>query len=150
MLRIFDQYRGLRRELYILFWGRVVTNMGALIWPMMTLILTGKLGYTSGEASSLMLLVGVFMLPCTMIGGKLADRLNKKNLIVVCDLVTVTGFLICGILPLRRSSVVILAISQIFAQMEWPSYDALVANLSTPEQREKNFTDMMKIALGAV
>ena len=43
----FKQYMGLRKEMYILFWGRVVTNMGALVWPMMTLILKNKLGYSA-------------------------------------------------------------------------------------------------------
>lgn len=78
-LNIFKQYKGLRPELYILFWGRVVTNMGALIWPMLTLILKNKLGYTAGEAANLILLVGIFMLPATLLGGRMADRFNKKN-----------------------------------------------------------------------
>ena len=30
-----NQYRGLKREIYVLFYGRVVTSMGAVIWPMM-------------------------------------------------------------------------------------------------------------------
>ena len=46
-MNLFKQYAGLRRELYIVFWGRVVTNMGALIWPMMTLILKNKLGIST-------------------------------------------------------------------------------------------------------
>ena len=37
--KMFGQYRGMRRELYILFWGKAATNMGAMIWPMLTLIL---------------------------------------------------------------------------------------------------------------
>ena len=139
-MKIFSQYRGLRRELYILFWGRVVTNMGALIWPMMTLILTEKLGYTPGQASTVMLVVGSFMLPATLAGGKLADKLNKKYLIVVCDLVTVIGYILSGLLPLTRFTVVILAVAGIFAQLEWPSFDALVANLSTPEERERAYS----------
>ena len=139
-MNLFSQYRGLRKELYILFWGRVVTNMGALIWPMMTLILTNKLGYTPGQASTLMLVVGAFMLPATLAGGKLADRLNKKYLIVVCDLVTVIGYLICGLVPMNRYTVIVLAISGVFAQLEWPSFDALVANLSTPEERERAYS----------
>ena len=114
--------------------------MGALIWPMMTLILTNKLGYTPGQASTLMLVVGSFMLPATLMGGKLADKLNKKYLIVICDMVTVIGYITCGLLPMNRFSVVILAISGIFAQLEWPSFDALVANLSTPEERERAYS----------
>ncbi len=31
--KMFGQYRGMRRELYILFWGKAATNMGAMIWP---------------------------------------------------------------------------------------------------------------------
>lgn len=42
--KMFGQYRGMRRELYILFWGKAATNMGAMIWPMLTLILSNKLG----------------------------------------------------------------------------------------------------------
>ncbi len=38
-----NQYRGLKREIYVLFYGRVVTSMGAVIWPMMTLILSNKM-----------------------------------------------------------------------------------------------------------
>ena len=30
-MKFIRQYLGMRKELYILFWGRVVTNMGALI-----------------------------------------------------------------------------------------------------------------------
>ena len=50
-LKLFDMYRGLRREMYILFYGRIVTNMGALIWPMLTLILTVKIGMTAAQAA---------------------------------------------------------------------------------------------------
>ena len=32
---MFGQYGGLRRELYVLFWGKAATNMGAMIWPML-------------------------------------------------------------------------------------------------------------------
>lgn len=41
---LLSQYRGLRKELYILFIGRIMTNMGSMIWPMFTLILNRKLG----------------------------------------------------------------------------------------------------------
>ena len=68
------QYMGLRKELYIIFWGRVVTNMGALIWPMLTLILKNKMGMSASEIASLLLLLGCVQLPCMILGGKLADR----------------------------------------------------------------------------
>ncbi len=150
-MKLLNQYRGLRRELYIVFWGRVVTAMGGLIWPMLTLILKNKLGYSAKEVANLMILVGIILLPCTLIGGKLADRFNKKNIIVICDLVTVAGYLLCAVLPMSRFLVVIFCISGIFAQIESPSYDTLVANLSTQEERERAYSlNYMGMNLGLV
>ena len=39
---LFSQYRGLRKEVYILFFGRIVTNMGSMVWPMLTMILKDR------------------------------------------------------------------------------------------------------------
>lgn len=139
-MKFIRQYLGLRRELYIVFWGRVVTNMGALIWPMMTLILKSKLGFSASEIAALLLLLGFAQLPCTLIGGKLADRFNKRNIIIVCDLVTVISYFICACLPMSTHLIWILALAAIFAQMEWPSYDALVADLSTSADRERAYS----------
>ena len=145
------QYMGLRKELYIIFWGRVVTNMGALIWPMMTLILKNKLGYSASQVAGIMMILGFVQLPCTLIGGKLADRFSKRNIIIVCDLVTVVSYFICGFLPIDRKMIPLLAIAALFAQMEWPSYDALVADLSSINDRERAYSlNYLGLNLGLV
>ena len=38
-MKFIQQYKNLSKEIYILFFGRVVTSMGSLIWPLLTLIL---------------------------------------------------------------------------------------------------------------
>ena len=124
-MKYLQQYMGLRRELYILFWGRVVTNMGALIWPMMTLILKNKLGYSASQIAGILLVLGMIQLPCTLIGGKLADHFNKRNLIILCDMVTVISYFICAFVPMSGKLIPILALAAIFAQMEWPSYSII-------------------------
>lgn len=139
-MKYIRQYMGMRKELYILFWGRVVTNMGALIWPMMTLILKNKLGYSAVQIAAILMILGFVQLPFTLIGGKLADRFNKRNLIIVCDLVTVVSYFICAFLPMSEKLIPLLALAAIFAQMEWPSYDALVADLSSAEDRDRAYS----------
>ena len=79
--KMFGQYRGLRRELYVLFWGKAATNMGAMIWPMLTLILSNKLGMDAGEIAKITISMGIVQFPVNLIGGKLADHCNKKKLI---------------------------------------------------------------------
>ena len=76
---MFGQYRGMRRELYILFWGKAATNMGAMIWPMLTLILSNKLGMNAQEIAKITIAMGVVQFPANLLGGKLADCCNKKK-----------------------------------------------------------------------
>ena len=76
--KMFGQYRGLRRELYVLFWGKAATNMGAMIWPMLTLILSNKLGMDAGEIAKITISMGIVQFTVYLIGGKLADHCNKK------------------------------------------------------------------------
>lgn len=99
-MHFFSQYRGLRRENYVLFFGRIVTNMGSMVWPMLTMILNQKLGMSAGNIAILTAVFGILMMPATLFGGKLADRLNKKNIIIVGDIVSVVCYILCGAVPL--------------------------------------------------
>ena len=137
---IFSQYKGLRKELYILLIGRVMTNMGSMIWPMFTLILNQKLGLNATVIAACVIIYSMVSLPISLIGGKLADRLNKKNIIVVCDLVSIASFIYCSIVPVTLSSIIVFSVASLFQTVEWPSYDALVADFSTSKDREKAYS----------
>ncbi|SJZ83018.1 MFS transporter [Anaerorhabdus furcosa] len=137
---MFSHYKGLRREMYVLFFGRIVTNMGALIWPMLTLILTNKLGYSASQVATIMLVMTLIQIPFTLIGGKLADHFNKRNIIIFCDLITVTCYFILGFIEVSFAFVVLFFVAGLFASIEWPCYDALVADLSTSKDREKAYS----------
>lgn len=140
--KMFGQYRGMRRELYILFWGKAATNMGAMIWPMLTLILSNKLGMNAQEIAKITIAMGVVQFPANLLGGKLADCCNKKKLIIICDLVTVICYLTAAVLPVSMAQILLFFTAGIFQTMENPSYDALVADLSTSENREKAYSLM--------
>lgn len=135
--KFIGQYRNLPREIYVLFWGRIVTCMGSLIWPLMTLILKNKLGYSATAIAFITMVMGVVQFPMLLLGGKLADSRNRKHIIVVCDLVTVLCYVIAGLIPLSNTSIVLFYIAGVFATIEGPSYDALVADLSDSESRER-------------
>ena len=138
--KFIGQYRNLPREIYVLFWGRIVTCMGSLIWPLMTLILKNKLGYSATAIAFITMVMGVVQFPMLLLGGKLADSRNRKHIIVVCDLVTVLCYVIAGLIPLSNTSIVLFYIAGVFATIEGPSYDALVADLSDSESREKAYS----------
>ncbi len=48
---LFNQYRGLRREIYTLSFGTMVTHLGSMVWPIMTMILGQKLGVSAADIS---------------------------------------------------------------------------------------------------
>ena len=66
MKNIITQYSGLKREIYVLFVGKMVTAMGSFVWPMLTFLLTTKLGFTDGVATLLIATAGLVSLPMAL------------------------------------------------------------------------------------
>ena len=141
-LSFLSQYRGLRKEIYVLFFGRVVTNLGAMVWPMLTMIMSQKLGMNASTIAVVMVLAGIVMVPANMAGGKLADNYNKKRIIVGFDIVSIVCYIICGLVPLSYVTIGLFFIAGIGQNLEGPSYNALLADLSTTADREKAYSLM--------
>ena len=139
-MNLLSEYRGLRRELYILFIGRMMTNMGSMIWPMFTLILSKKLGLSAGTIATYMLIFSLVALPMNLIGGKLADKYSKKNIIVICDLISIGSYIYCSLVEINFNSILIFAVASLFQTIEWPRYDALVADFTTGADRERAYS----------
>lgn len=140
MKRIFTQYSGLKREIYILFVGNLVTAMGSFVWPMLTFLLTTKLGFSDGVATMLIATAGLISLPLALLGGKLADRFPRKNIIILFDCLTVSLYALAAILPIGYHTAVIIFFASLFQTVESPAYNALNADYSTTRQREKAFS----------
>ncbi len=140
MKSLFRMYGGLRREVYILCFGRFVTAMGSLIWPMLTLILKSKLGFNAEEVALWFLIFGILQVPFGLAGGKLTDRYNKRNLILIFDLISVALYITTAFLPLTTATLCIYYAGSLFQHMEWPAYDSLIAELTTDHDREKAYS----------
>ncbi len=139
-LRLFSQYRGLRKEIYILFFGRVVTNLGSMVWPMLTMILSRKLGMDASTISLVSVGAGILMVPANLLGGKLADRYNKKRIIVFGDSVSILAYIACACIPLSWVSIALMLAGSICQSMEYPSYNALIADLSNTKDRDRAYS----------
>ena len=140
MKQIITQYGGLKREIYILFIGRLVTAMGSFVWPMLTFFLTTKLGLDDGTATLMIATASVLSFPAALLGGKLADRFSRKAIIIVFDCITVSMYLLAAILPMTLFTAILLFAAGLFQTIESPAYDALNADYSTSRQREKAYS----------
>lgn len=149
--KYFSMYTDLPKEIYVLAFGRIMTSMGALIWPMFTLVMSEKLGLNGETIGLYMMMFSLFMGPFYLIGGKLADKYNKKHIIVTFDLIGNSLYLLCAFIPVSMTTLYLLAIASLFQSMEHPSYDALIADLTSYVDRERAYSlNYLAMNLGLV
>ena len=137
---IISMYKGLRKENYILCFGRLVTAMGAMVWPMLTMILSQKMGMSAEHIALVVAAFGILSLPTNLVGGKMADRFNKKMNIISLDLVSVVCYVVCAVLPLSAVSVILMFAAATCQNMEHPSYNALTADITVTDDRERAYS----------
>jgi len=93
----------------------------------------------------------MFMGPFYLLGGKLADKYNKKHIIVTFDLIGNSLYFVCAVLPISMTTLYLLAIASVFQSMEQPAYDALIADLTTYKDRERAYSlNYLAMNLGLV
>ena len=149
--KYFSMYTHLPKEIYVLAFGKIMTSMGALIWPMLTLIMSEKLNLNGQTIGMYMMMFSMFMGPFYLLGGKLADKYNKKHIIVTFDLIGNSLYFVCAVLPISMTTLYLLAIASVFQSMEQPAYDALIADLTTYKDRERAYSlNYLAMNLGLV
>ena len=137
---LFSEYRGLRRENYVLFFGAIVTNLGGMVWALVTLILSRKMGMNAEQVAIVMTAYGLALLPVALLGGRMADRFDKKRNIICMDIATVVCFMICAFRPLDYLSLFIFALGALCQNAEAASYDALIADINPTADRTRAYS----------
>lgn len=136
----FSTYKGLPREIYILFVARIVSCMGSFIVPLLTLILTQKLDMTTGEAGNFSALLIVTQVPCLSIGGKLVDSIGRKKVLMPCQILGSIFYVMCGITQNHFTMLLFVVIASNLYTAASPAYQAMVADLTTSENRKASFS----------
>jgi len=138
-MNFIKQYQGLRKEVYVLFIGRIATRFGSMVWSMLTLILNQKLGYSASDISRFMVIVTISSMLMNVLGGKLADRYSKKGCIIFFDIISIVLYLICAAIPLSNLTVALIVISAAAQWAEFPAYNALIADITPSADRERAY-----------
>lgn len=141
-MKLIDQYKDMRKEVYIIFIGKIVTAMGSMVFPLLTLILRQKLGMSAANISTLLVIANLGLLPVNWLGGKIADRCNKKNAIVISDLVSISLYIICSFIPLSYLTIALIYTASVFQSLEHPVYEAFLTDITKTKERDKAFSLM--------
>lgn len=133
---LLNPYRGLPKEIYVIFISRIINSLGSFVMPLMTLILTQKIGLSKSQAGMYISLAGFLFMPVTILGGKLADTIGRKKLIMTFGLLGTVMYIICGFIKPSINMMYVIMLAGACHSISGPAYDALLADLTTPENRK--------------
>ena len=140
LIDLVKQYRGLRKEIYIIFIARIVNSMGCFVYPLLALIMTQKLGLSTARAGTLITIVSAFSGLSLMIGGKVADTFGRKRVILLFQGAAAVVFIVCGFLKPDISLVYFIMAAPILNSIAQPAQDAMIIDLADPEKRREAFS----------
>jgi len=138
--KMLNQYTKLPKSLYILFFARMVNSMGAFVYPFLTIYLTKTLSMDEGEAGYLVMLAIAAHAPGLLIGGRLADWLGRKKILLMFQSLAAICFIPCAFLnnPFLISRLLIL--SAFFHGAAQPASTAMTTDLTNPNNRKTAFS----------
>lgn len=138
--KLFAAYEGLPRTVWFLFAARLVTSMGSFIVPLLTLILTQKLGMSAAQAGGWMSALVLTQAPCLMLGGKLTDAVGRRPVLVFGYFAGAACFLLCAFHAGNGWVVPCIVLAANFGTLGYPSGDALLADQVGPAQRRAAYS----------
>jgi MFS family permease len=142
-------YLALPRAIHVLCVGTFINRAGTFLIPFLTLYLTSSLGLGSAFATQAMGVYGFGGLLAALTGGHLADRIGRRTVMIVSLAGAASILLFFGRLTSPGSILAAVLAFSFLGEMYRPAASAMVADLSTPEQRPLAFSLMyLTINLG--
>lgn len=133
----FSIYAGIPKSIYILFISRVIDNMGSVVMPMITLILTQKIGLSKNETGTLATVFMLTQAPFLLMGGKLVDYMGSKKVIVLFNTLGALVYVPCIFIKPSLTMAALIALAADLFSVAAPAYSSIITELS-PESKLKS------------
>lgn len=130
-------YKGLPKDIYLLFISIVINKMGSFIMPLLTLILAVKIGLSKTEVGLFSTIAMLTQVPFIILGGNLVDKFGGKKIIVFTQIIGSLVYLGCGFMKLNFTVVILIIIASDIYAMASPAFTSMVP-LVTPSPLMKN------------
>jgi MFS family permease len=134
------RYAGLNRSIYFLCLAQVVNSIGHFVHPFLTMFLTQKIGMDPVEAGTYVMLSATAWVPGSLLGGKIADQIGRKRILVLFQSLAATILVPCAFMGVSRIIPWLLIASSFMNGVADPVNDAMIADLTTAEQRKGAFS----------
>lgn len=129
----------LPKEIYALFFVRLVVSAGNFVSPFLAMLLTMKLGYGERDAGLFMSAVSLASAGGLLIGGKLGDHFPRRRVLSVIQILAAMAYLSCAAAGFRHLTPFIMAAAMVILSGSWPVMNAIVADRSPPDRLKESF-----------
>lgn len=140
--KILGPYQGLPAGVHILAVANAVNSLGSFIWPLMSLLLTDRLGFDKSKAGFFVAMLFLVSAPASLIGGKLADHLGRKKIFLISRTLGALVFVPCVYLGTSPVLPWLFLLNTFLMSLSWPSLNAMIADLTDREQRPSAYSLM--------
>lgn len=138
--KLLNTYEGLPKEIYIIAIARFVNAVGLFIFPLLTLLLTKKIGISEAETGFWIAISGFSSIPMSIIGGKLTDIIGRKKLIVYPSIIASFLFGACAFTEPSMLMVYLIIAAGSILHSSRPAMNSLIADITTPDNRNASFS----------
>ena len=139
-MHLISQYKGLPKQVYIICCARIITAMGAFIFSFTTLLMTGILGM-SEIAAGYMSVAGALTSLCgAVICGRLADRYDRKKVLLTIMAFNTVNLFIGGILVFQKLVLINILIQSFCFSGFIPVLAAMISDVTVETNRKESFS----------
>jgi MFS family permease len=145
--KLFASLRALPRAAWVLFAGAFINRFGGFVVPFLTLYLTGQ-GFSLTAAGLAVSAYGAGNLCATLVGGHLADRLGRRETIVLSMFSAAVAMLLLSQARALPAIIVLTFFTGMASEAYRPASAALLTDLVPPGQRLTAFA-ALRVTLNA-
>jgi MFS family permease len=137
--RLRDQLRRQPKAAWILYGGTFVNRFGSFVMPMLAIFLTRR-GYSASQAGFAIGCYGFGLVVASAAGGHLADRIGRRNTIVLSMFSSAAAMLALSQARSYSSIVVLAVLAGATTEMYRPASHALIGDIVPPEDHVIGFS----------
>jgi MFS family permease len=137
---LFKSYINLPRNVYILFFADIINSAGSFVYPFLAMFLTLKLGYGEYYSGFILTIVIAAEGVGRLIGGKLADWIGRKIVIIV---LSASGAVIYIIIAFLKETILIpylIILAGFLKSGAMPAINALLIDSTNKQNRNDAFS----------
>ena len=133
-------YSGLPKSIYVIFFARIINSMGSFVHPFLTLFLTKSLGLGTETVGLFLMMAAFSSIPGSLIGGKLADHIGRKKIVIISQGLAALCLIPCAFLGKSIIIPYLLIISSFFGGAAQPPNSAMLADLTNTKNRKAAYS----------